>query len=995
MKQKIFLLCLLLLLFPSLTLATIIFEDDGSGSTDPWIALQGGTWGYNGGSLWVYDNDGSSSRGVDNQTLGGNLTGDYIVNITDYTYTFGPTSCTIGSKHVGIISLYNLTGWESFALLHDCNSGGNEYYIYASQSYTEVIGKTYVSNDDFYLVANSVTQEVQVNINGVSYGNYSYNASQAVQRIFLGTWTNAPRYNISYNHIRITGSFQSENPAVNITPLLPLDNNHTNVNPLNFTYNISSSGGTADNVTLYINGTVNRTILSVADGINNISSTIGEGVWSWFLSANYAGNQTNTTTRTLIVDSNAPVWTVNPSNFFATDNGTSINRVVNPTSLFNLTLSDVYVFAYNVTIIASNSSIMFTNQTTSITSSVENMTALVNMTSWITGEYTVTLYGEDDHTAKTIPSYGHSGFAGGMEWETDTGVTIRVSTPGGTFTTEKLVDRYTFDIDFSSPRNSIILLLKSSEPLYYRDTLYLFPSFVTGQHWVDFNINGITSYSAVDQGFEDGFYKYQVRVDAGNTDLWEFTSLGGLNNITNSYSFIVNNAPPQVENLTTNKTGTTWINLTWDEPPYANGSTLYNGTGAVLYNQTSGVTWFNVTGLLPSTTHTFWVYSFYNDSGTAAYNYSNSSENNITIGTIGNGTITINIYNEVTEQLITENISISLAATGYESEYSTITGSISITDLNPNNYTASASNANYTQRTTNFEVTGDNSSTNLYLVKTAGVTILTYINDETTATLEDVWTTMYSYINGTKTVVETRSTDFTGKAAFSYATGYRYDFESTKTGYATKAFTLNPVLFDTYTVRLSPTTVLTEAPDYTGVTVLFNPKAYTENASTPFTIQFSSPDGLFTSYSYTVSYPGGSDTDSGSSGTGETFTATLNINPVTLTEYVNITYTYDTSISEPKTFLYQYIVQGTAGNYSFLQALKDDGYGMGDLEKMLVATGVVIIVGGMSTLLAGSLIGASIAMALFAFFYFLGFYSLWAVLITFLLGVLIISRRSS
>lgn len=786
--------------------------------------------------------------------------------------------------------------------------------------------------------------------------------------------------------------------GVNVTLELPTANDNTNDDPLTFTYNSSVTDGTADNCSLMLNGSINTTDNNVANGNNNFLVSMGEGAWTWTVNCSDSGESEQPAARTVTLDYTTPDWTLNASNFFNAANTTvwSVWRD-GDNATFNLTVDDENgLYAFMVLIEnQDNGTVMFNHTETGLVTLQEVFQNQTNMSAWRSGEYRVTLYAEDDHTARTIPSYATTSITEGRRWTTPDGLQLTITSSGATITTRKEPDRYTFTASYPADRTTTTYLVKSTEPLVYREHSRFPGHFVTGKHWLDFDTPGVTSTHVTDNGYHDGIYEYEVTLEGKNSAVWEYSSFGGLNIVNETYLFTINNTPRQSENLTADSEGYKWILLSWDDPAEASGSTLYNETGSVLYNQTNGTTSINLTGLQNSTTYNFYVLSFYNDTGVALYNESLSAENNITASTTFAGQIQVTLYDEDTLALITQNITIIFTSNDSESTYTTTTGSLNIGDLDNGSYIVAAGNNNYTQRSFNLTVAGGISTLNIYLVQNASTVLFTTIDANIpTIFIDDVLIEMYRYLNGTRTLVEIRTTDISGRSQFSFSTGKRYDFEVTKDGYDAKSFTLNPILFTSYDILLSSSSSYTPTHDYSAVTVTFNPHYYPADEALTFTLTVNSPTGRLDSYGYNFTYPGGSSTDSGTNNNGETFTTPFTITGAAWGDKVNITYYYDTDFDDEKTFRYTYLVQNVSTNLTFIQQ-RDNPYGLSVFEQTLIATVGTIAIGGMATFIAGAIIGGSVSLFVMGWFFYLGFLPLWSVIISIIVGAMIIMQRSS
>lgn len=390
-----------------------------------------------------------------------------------------------------------------------------------------------------------------------------------------------------------------------------------------------------------------------------------------------------------------------------------------------------------------------------------------------------------------------------------------------------------------------------------------------------------------------------------------------------------------------------------------------------------------------------------------AENYSVSDENlenitiasssyNLTFDLYTSNSILITIRDEGTGNIITQNITIVVTGAN-ETTYYTTTGSYFLDNLTDGNYSIKFSGDNYTIR--QYAVTvAENSFQNLaaYLTASNEEVIMTYIDEDSGATLEGVSASMSRLIGGVWTVVQSKESDITSRIQFIYTPSIKYRFTSSKTGYDTKIFYLDPILFDEYNVKMSKETTIMNAPAYYGVSVSVTPSEYFNDAINNFTITFSSPDGFLESYDYNITAPTGLFySGNGSNAYGGTSNHSLNITGATMTSMVTLNYCYDTSIGEEICFTRIYLVRDFDTSAGVFSDNKLEHYGLGIFERILVVVIVTIIVTGILSILGGILLGAPIGLLLMGYLTAIGFMPLWAALPSFLVGFIIIVARSS
>jgi len=253
---------------------------------------------------------------------------------------------------------------------------------------------------------------------------------------------------------------------------------------------------------------------------------------------------------------------------------------------------------------------------------------------------------------------------------------------------------------------------------------------------------------------------------------------------------------------------------------------------------------------------------------------------------------------------------------------------------------------------------------------------------------------MYRSINGTWTVVEAKSSDITGRSQFTYFPNIEYRFFLSYNGYDDKIFYLNPIIYESYTIRLDKIISIVTDLDYFGVEVQFYPKTFYDNQTNNFTWIIQSPSGLLTSYNLSLSYPNGTYYASGSNANGGEFATTFNLSGTNYNDYVNMTYCYKSSISSlSNCFSYQYRIIGSMVEGSFLSN-KDNTYGLSLLSRMLFAVIVVFIIAGIISFFSNGIVGGLTGLLLWGFFVGIGFLPLWSVALSLVLGVIFLLWRT-
>jgi len=93
---------------------------------------------------------------------------------------------------------------------------------------------------------------------------------------------------------------------------------------------------------------------------------------------------------------------------------------------------------------------------------------------------------------------------------------------------------------------------------------------------------------------------------------------------------------------------------------------------------------------------------------------------------------------------------------------------------------------------------------NSYLIESAYNSVFTFKNIETGAILTGVQFAISRDVLGVPTLIQTLASDITGRIKLYYTPDVEYSFVASLSDYETKTFTLNPVIFSSYNVWLTP-----------------------------------------------------------------------------------------------------------------------------------------------------------------------------------------------
>jgi len=379
------------------------------------------------------------------------------------------------------------------------------------------------------------------------------------------------------------------------------------------------------------------------------------------------------------------------------------------------------------------------------------------------------------------------------------------------------------------------------------------------------------------------------------------------------------------------------------------------------------------------------------------YNQANISvrgHTNYTFTLYKTNSVQIHILDEITGDIITDNITIRWSSNSTTWENVTSSGSLFLSNITADVYELLFYGSNYSTRSYTITV-GNRSSQVLtaYMIASEYSTIFTIKDQDTGDILSDVSITMFKQINSTWSTVESKYSDISGKAQFYYDPIAHYRFYLSKTGYEDYVFYLNPILFSTYEVFMSKTTVLNYSVDFDDISIIYSPSQFFNDENVTFNFLISSPDGLLTDYGIKLTYPGGSAFASGTNAIGEQLSADVNLSGATAYDYVVLEYNYTTSIAGTRSYVFNLPIISNFSGGTWM-TLKDKTYGLGIFERLLITTIIILFVVGIATMVGQAIPGLALGLFVFGFLVFIGFVPIWAVLPSMLVGILFLVWKS-
>jgi hypothetical protein len=280
-----------------------------------------------------------------------------------------------------------------------------------------------------------------------------------------------------------------------------------------------------------------------------------------------------------------------------------------------------------------------------------------------------------------------------------------------------------------------------------------------------------------------------------------------------------------------------------------------------------------------------------------------------------------------------------------------------------------------------------------YLLGNTSLLVTFNMKNGATGNAEDqVLISQYRRFGSSWDLLEAKPSDITGKAAFYYEPSTEYRFILSKDNFETVTFSLNPVLYSDYDVKIYPLASGNQSLDLDRVTVAFGNAKFTDGVSQNFTTVITSAFGELSSYSYTLSYPGGSASGSGTAPSGQTFVAPISISGAAPGDSVKLGIVYSTTRSEPRQLNFTYGVAPQKINNS-MESLSDNTYGLGYFERVLITVLLGLIALGLGSLIGKPVIGMGMMFFVFGYAAYIQFVPLWSVLISFFVAIILISNQ--
>lgn len=512
-----------------------------------------------------------------------NITHDEVFNVsTDDNFTIGIWF------QIAVVNLYDFTLWSKH---NQAGNKGVRLYYNDATGQLDATTRTGACSDNtrpaiawdsadneskwycFVFIHNTVDNK-SVWINGTEVSSYSFNTNNCAgdysveEPLYIGwdetmgvDYFNGTVDEFFWSNKAFTGAevqeycngIQPPFQAPVVTIESPSSGVRDNVDPTNFTFNVTDTDNATVSCDLYIGGVNNATNSSVVNATTTqFSVSMSENSHTWYINCSDMVNIGLSDTYTYIADYTEPFLN-------------SVSPVLANTTLYtnyNMTLvgnlTDDSLYRVNRTIYYPNGSIYYSNYSgdLAVNTTVYSWDITFNTTLEPNGNYEYFIQATDSHTKKYFPDAKQVKVDNSerkLSYEFDEGY-INVSLVGGnvfgqfeSISTTKITDRYTFELNFKStinPNSIMVFRVQAEEPMkYLSGSQYNGHMILYDKYWVDFmGVEGQYDVSCVDYYNEEACYSYDVEIITANgNDKFVFNSLGGVNEAEYEITFEVNN----------------------------------------------------------------------------------------------------------------------------------------------------------------------------------------------------------------------------------------------------------------------------------------------------------------------------------------------------------------------------------------------------------------------------------------------------------------------
>lgn len=419
--------------------------------------------------------------------------------------------------------------------------------------------------------------------------------------------------------------------------------------------------------------------------------------------------------------------------------------------------------------------------------------------------------------------------------------------------------------------------------------------------------------------------------------------------------------------------------------PVNNYSITLNSTNNS--NQPSTQTAINQTAYF-YTYHNLSLFGYYAKSGyiSNSTTFTSLSDGiiNRTIYFYPNNSVLFSIFN-ATNLVPTSGQLIDVALTGsgnntYAS--STSNGTLFFEGLAPDTYTIDAQGSGYGSFT-GLVVVGANTfqTYQIYMPQLSSTntvfTVFDYSGGDAIAGAELV-VEYKPLINSSFVNVGSYTSDVTGSILLYYVAGAHYRFTLSASGYQTRQFELDPIIFATYDITLTRNVTSNITDDFDGITITLAPSIIYNNQVNNITFYIATPLGNLQGFNYSIwtDYNSTPVTGLTTNAYGDTLTVPYYVNATARMQNVYISYTYFLTSGTTKTYTRVYPIIDF-NLYTFSQIRDAQYYGLSLFDRILILMFTLLIGAGFAYAFGGEFVGGFIAVAIFVYFTSIGFIPLW------------------
>lgn len=839
-----------------------------------YLNLNGSTAGFTCSVMTATTDTGTLrfSWGSSDVECGYNFTTPITSGIAMFAYDQKMNDCTGNTRFmIG-------DNWQSISANPYGNSmcfyttAGNENFTYWDTS--EHFATVCYDNTWF-----NFTMVINVSESPIKYDLYMYNTGTLVWDKIIsnvqgrvvdtvnsldGFWAYGSGTNTLYvDNIRIFNSANcpggiSHDSVASFINYTPPDSYINNTVGQNITVSCTENG----NARIFFD-TVNPPIREVVTSLTSQASwLVNRSIVNTSTTFYFKGNCSNATSsatavRTFTFDNVTPTQTINPNNFFKSNNITNVSNYGTNNLRINLSIfddRDLYAFMINITLKNGTSIFSYTNS--SLTGKLSynfsnNFTLLGYDANQLIGIETKR---SDSHTAIKIDEYKNKRIVNGLEFNTAEGNKVIIESEDiAEFTAIREIDKYSIDINFKDglDKKRTLYLTSDHKINYLSDSQYLghfiiFNSWEMGGNWLD--LLGADTTVTVTKLTD---YTYKIIFDKlkANTKL---RSIGGLNIGNNNYKWYFGNYTsfytpnPALSDFSS----TIYFNISkggeitdigaclyWNETYHCDLTKAVYTDYIIFYKTMPSIE------ILSDTTYGYLFNVSVTQSDSSKYYFNTSSYNyNIKSWFFDDCTVAnitgfyLNTYSEKTGLPHIVNATISL-------KYYLLGSSDKSKDYQVNLYNNNSfkicksveqdlygdlvgilEGVDIGSRTYNQFAILLNNSFSAYVLPTTGATnyITFRVQNQGGESISDAIMDIYRSVNASNTLIYTGSTDFAGQIVVYLDQLYRYSFVINASGYPIKSFDLQPS--DTsYTLTLTQLTQTLYNNLYSGIKFRVSP----------------------------------------------------------------------------------------------------------------------------------------------------------------------------